>query len=248
MIYFTEITQANGKGSEKIIFQFLPRELPEVIPFAYKTKLNHIEYNGGFHTNQIIGIYPEPVEWEGLFYGTYQFKQGQKQSAKERAFQLKQLMGRPLRCVFAVPNSNTGSASSNVGKEDSKFSGEAMVCIIEELSLEVSDYADVKYRIKLMPHQRQEKIKPKDINIASIAIEPDMAKAASAGRAARRAAGAKNAPAAKAGQNTQNAATKANDGPPSWTRLFEEATIANPTLDTTPPVPRGSAPTGRPSN
>jgi hypothetical protein len=247
MIYFTEITQASGKGTENIIFQFLPRELPEVIPFAYKTKLNHIEYNGGFHTNQIIGIYPEPVEWEGLFYGTYQFKEGQKQSAKERAFQLKQLMGRPLRCVFAIPTANT-KESNAAGKPDDKFTGEAMVCVIEELSLEVSDYADVRYRIKLMPHQRQERIKPKDINIASIAVEPDMVKAASAGRAARRAAGAKQAAAAKAGQNTQDTAKRASDGPPSLVEFLEEARTANPTFDTTPPAPRGSVPAGRPGN
>jgi hypothetical protein len=220
MIYFTEITQAGGKASEDIIFQFFPRELPEMIPIAYKTKLNHIEYNGGFHTNQIIGIYPEPVEWEGLFYGTYKIAE-KNQSAKERAFQLKQLMGRPLRCVFPVPNANIGQSGNNTGKQDAKFAGESLICVIEELGFEISDYADVKYKIKLMPHQKQEKIKPKDVSIASIAIEPDMAKAAAAGRRASQAANNKQKNAAGAGKGTQDAAKKAS--PVTFTEFVEQA-------------------------
>jgi len=220
MIYFTEITQADGKGAEDIVFQFYPRELPEMIPLAYKTKLNHIEYNGGFHTNQIIGIYPESVEWEGLFYGTYKIG-NQTQSAKERAFQLKQLMGRPIRCVFAVPTNSTKDRGDNTGKNDSRFSGEKMVCIIEELNFEVSDYADVKYRIKLTPHQRQEKIKPKDINIASVAIEPDMAKASAAGRRAANVAKPKQQNAVGSGVRTEAAAKAAESK--TLTEFVQEA-------------------------
>lgn len=243
MIYFTEITQADGKGAEDIVFQFFPRELPEMIPIAYKTKLNHIEYNGGFHTNQIIGIYPEPVEWEGLFYGTYKIG-GKNQSAKERAFQLKKLMGRPLRCVFAVPTDSTKDLGDNIGKPDSKFTGEKMVCVIEELNFEISDYADVKYRIKLMPHQRQEKIKPKDINIASVAIEPDMAKASAAGRRAARVAPAKQANAVNAGAGTDKAAKKASQK--TLTEFVQEAAAGGTQpFDLETPIKNPTKPSGK---
>jgi hypothetical protein len=191
MIYFTEVTQADGKGAEKVIFQFYPRELPEVIPFGFKTKVNHIEYPGGFVTNQIIGVYQDTIEWEGTFYGVYKDEKGAIITAKERAFKIKEFLGRPIRCVFAVPNAEVKSIpgygeQSNVGSLDKGENsagiknGVSYVYIIEEYSMSVSNYTDVNYKIKLTPHQRQEKIKPKDVKVAEVKV--NMQAASDAGK------------------------------------------------------------------
>lgn len=211
MIYFTEVTQADGRGAEKVIFQFYPRELPEVIPFGFKTKVNHIEYPGGFVTNQIIGVYQDTIEWEGTFYGVYKDEKGRIITAKERAFKIKELLGRPIRCVFAVPNAEVKSIpgygeQSNVGALDSGENsasiknGVSYVYIIEEYTMSVSNYTDVNYKIKLTPHQRQEKIKPKDVTVAQVKV--NMQEASNAGKRIAR----NNKPIAK--PPVQNAATQ----------------------------------------
>lgn len=189
MIYFTKITSADGRGPEEVIFQFYPRELPETIPFGFKTKVNHIEYPGGFVTNQIIGIYQDPIEWEGTFFGTYKDADGKVITAKERAFKIKELLGMPIRCVFAVPTQESKAIpgfgeETNVGKKDTGENsagiknGVSYVYIIEEYEMKVSNYTDVDYRIKLTPHQRQEKIKPKEVTVAAIKVDMGAAQAA----------------------------------------------------------------------
>lgn len=215
MIYFSEITDASGKAAEKILFQFYPRELPESIPIGFKTKVNHIEYNGGFTTNQIIGIYEEPIEWEGCFYGTYAIDETKNETAKDRAFKLKNLLGKPLRCVFAVPTSSTSKSNpgfdskTHDGKEDSGLrNGYAHVYIIEQLDLKVSNYTDVDYKIRLIPHQRQEKIKPKDVEIAAIKIDFESAQSAST-RINKKPI---NKEAAKASAGSSNTSEKAKPG------------------------------------
>ncbi len=174
MIYFTEISRditGQQDAAETIVFQFYMKELPESIKFPLITKVNHIEYNGGFHTNQIMGVFPKEIEWEGCFYGTYSSLEKGVYSAKERSDEIKQFMGRPIRVGFAVPNGNdsyipgeSDESNSVIGKTTDKLKANAIVgvYVIEEYDQEIINYSDVNYRIKLTPHQRQEKIKPAD--------------------------------------------------------------------------------------
>ncbi len=185
MIYFTKITDpSNKKGPQEAIeFQFYPKELPENISINRRTKLNKIEYNGGMISNQIIGVYYEPIEWEGCFFGTYTDDSisAKPITAKERADKLAQLLGMPIRCVFAVPSGNEkeipgiGDVSNNDGKnsEPSKVVGHKGIYIMESLDITIHNYADVDYKIVLVPHMRQEKIKPKEISVQAIKIIPE---------------------------------------------------------------------------
>lgn len=176
MIYFTEITKSNGSGPEDVAFQFYPKELPELIPHMYTTKINRIEYNGGFITNQIIGTFQEPIEWEGCFFGKYSIN-GQVMSAKDRAQEIKKFMGRPIRVGFPPPNDDL---SMNLGSDDSKLQGDKGVYIIEEYETRVRNYIDVDYRIKLVPHMRQEKIKPLESDVIIVKVEPEKINTAAA--------------------------------------------------------------------
>lgn len=170
MIYFTEISKdstGDQSKSELVAFQFYLKELPESIKTPWETKVNRIEYNGGFITNQIIGIYQKEIEWEGCFYGTYTKPDGTRYSAKERADEIKKFMGRPIRVGFAVPTGSDKfipgeSPTSNnlIGKDSKDLKGEVGVFIITEYEPEIVNYSDVNYRIKIVPHMRQEKIKP----------------------------------------------------------------------------------------
>lgn len=188
MIYFTEITSSNGTDPEKIVWQFYLKELPESITFPHQTKLAKIEYNGGFISNQIIGIYNREIEWSGTFFGTYTDDKGKRYSAKERAFELQKFMGRPIRVGFGIPTQGDSfvageSPVSNweIGKSDQGKEGIVGTYIIEDYDITVVNYSDVDYRIKLAPHTRQEKIKPTALEV--IPIKLNMEAAAAAGKA-----------------------------------------------------------------
>lgn len=189
MIYFTEISKgSDGVKKEPIEFQFYLKELPESIKMPYETKVNHIEYNGGFITNQIIGVYQKEIEWEGCFYGTYETADGKRYSAKERSDLIRGFMGRPIRVGFAVPNGNDtflpgeDSVKGELGKNpnsdtpgriDEKLNGFVGVFIVTEYDQEIVNYSDVNYRIKLVPHMRQEKIKPTETETAGVKLLTD---------------------------------------------------------------------------
>lgn len=195
MIYFTEITQAAGKNAEVVQFQFYPKELPEMIPHMYTTKINRIEYNGGFITNQIIGTFQEPIEWEGCFFGKYE-DAGKLKTAKERAEEIKKFMGRPIRVGFP-PGSD--DLTRNVGTSDAKLQGDKGIYIIEEYEIKVRNYIDVDYRIKLVPHMRQEKIKPLDADVIVVKVEPEVIM--NAAKNVARAATGSNKPSIKGAAN-----------------------------------------------
>jgi len=169
MIYFTEITKANGTGEEQITFQFFPKELPEFIPHMYSTKINRIEYNGGFITNQIIGTFQQPIEWEGCFFGKYEIG-GTVLTAKERAQQIKSFMGRPIRVGFSPPDDEL---QYKVGQTDAKLAGDKGIYIIEEYEMRVRNYVDIDYKIRLVPHMRQEKIKPMDSDVVIVKVNEE---------------------------------------------------------------------------
>jgi hypothetical protein len=191
MIYFTEITKADGNGAENIAFQFFSKELPESIPLMYSTKINRIEYNGGFITNQIIGTFQQPIEWEGCFFGKYTDKGGQVISAKERAEEIKKFMGRPIRVGFPPPSDDLSQP-----KDDANLGGTRGVYIIEEYDMNVRNYVDIDYRIKLVPHMRQEKIRPLESDVIIVNVEPEKISAA-AGNANKAAGGSKKPALAK---------------------------------------------------
>lgn len=180
MIYFTEISKnSDGVKAEPIAFQFYLKELPESIKTPYETKVNHIEYNGGFITNQIIGVYQKEVEWEGCFYGTYETPDGKRYSAKERSDLIHKFMGRPIRVGFPVPKGGDAflpgedSVQGEPGRLDEKLNGFVGVFIIAEYEPEIVNYSDVNYRIKLVPHMRQEKIKPTETQTAGVKLSTE---------------------------------------------------------------------------
>lgn len=178
MIYFTEISKnSDGTKSEPIEFQFYLKELPESIKTPYETKVNHIQYNGGFVTNQIIGVYQKEIEWEGCFYGTYETADGKRYSAKERSDLIRKFMGRPIRVGFPVPKGGDtfmpgedSEQGNKPGRLDENLGGLIGVFIITEYEQEIVNYSDVNYRIKLVPHMRQEKIKPTETETAGIKL------------------------------------------------------------------------------
>lgn len=201
MIYFTKV------DDDTVLFQFYPKELPESVEMNYTTRVNHIEYNGGIVTNQIIGIFQEPVEFEGCFFGSYR-ENGSSVSAKDRAERLKSLMGIPLRCVFAVPDDNSVNFTSIQGLRDSnyKYKGDKMICIIEEFQITVVNHSEVDYRIKLTPHMNQKKVTPTQIQIQEIKIIPeDVSKAKN--NVAKAAEKAKDKGLKKAGEQQENVRT-----------------------------------------
>lgn len=162
MIFIVDIKN----DPKKIAFIFQQKELPESIGINSRTKLNTVEYNGGIITNQIIGIYQQPIEWEGCFFGSYP----NNQYAKERADELKLFLGRPLKFIFATPTSNSNQIPEN---SLPKTSGDEGVYIIEEYDIKINNYADVDYRIKLIPHVSQSQAKPKEIEIQTVKISEE---------------------------------------------------------------------------
>ena len=162
MIYIVDIKN----NPNRVAFIFQQKELPESISINSRTKLNTIEYNGGIITNQIIGIYEQPIEWEGCFFGTYP----NNQYAKQRADEIKTFLGRPLKFVFAVPTSNSNPIPEN---SLPKTAGHEGVYIIEEYDVKINNYADVDYRIKVVPHVSQSQAKPKAIEIEVIKVSEE---------------------------------------------------------------------------
>lgn len=198
MIWFTEI--GNSSGPQDIIFQFFPDELPEIISFGKATILKKLKYFGGFHTNQIIGTYPKEVEISGRFFG-YKNISGRGYSAQERYLKLESLMGRPLRVGFPQSGMEKvvapGSGPTNEGLRDVDFDGGFKgVYIIEECVPKSSDYLDVEYTIRLVPHQRQEKIQPTETT--QVQVQPSLSNIEQArGRIASR-----QAPRSRGGQRS----------------------------------------------
>lgn len=196
------IREYAAKESDPALFEFYDKELPEDIPFGKKTMLNKIQYPGGHISNQIIGVYDNEVEWTGVFYGTY-FENGKSITAKARADQLSSLLGRPLKIGFPVPGLDSGG-----------FKG---VFIIEEFVPRIKNYLHVEYTIKLVPHQRQEKIKPEETTNVRISPNPQNI-SAKADNVAKKAGDSKNSAINKAkGQadKSKSIADKAKNKIPS---------------------------------
>lgn len=211
MIWFTEI--GNSSGPQDIIFQFFPDELPEMISFGKSTVLKKLKYFGGFHTNQIIGTYPKEVEISGRFFG-YKNIAGKSYNAQERYLKLESLMGRPLRVGFPQAGMEKvvapGTGPTSEGLKDADFDGGFKgVYIIEECVPKSADYLDVEYTIKLVPHQRQEKVRPTETT--QVQVQPSVTNIEQArGRIA-----ARQAPRGRGGQRTGTQSSPSTSQTPS---------------------------------
>jgi hypothetical protein len=77
-------------------------------------------------------------------------------------------MGRPIRVGFPPPTDDLSRP-----KDDSSLSGDRGIYIIEEYEIRVRNYIDIDYKIKLVPHMRQEKIKPIESDVIVVSVEPE---------------------------------------------------------------------------
>lgn len=177
------VTEFDGDKDGPIIFQFFDRELPEEIPFGRMTKIVNIQYPGGHQTNQTFGVFEKPIEWSGTFFGTYTVN-GKTITAKNRVEEIYALMGRPLRFGFPVAtvDGKIPGVSAEVATDSSEYkeNGHKGVYIIEEFTPRARGLLHVEYTIRLVPHERQEKIKPTETTSVKITTNVSGAKKAAA--------------------------------------------------------------------
>lgn len=139
-----------GRGSERndesLLFEWLNHEVPESIKLSYETHLNTNRFAGSLQTNQIIGIYLEPITFSGEFFGEYISKNSNKTleyiTAKERSDQLARLQGRIIKFWFE---------------------GIKQLVVIQKYEIDIKNYNHVEYTITLQPHDIQLPISPVEV-------------------------------------------------------------------------------------
>lgn len=139
-----------GRGSERndesLLFEWLNHEVPESIKLSYETSLNTNRFAGSLQTNQIVGIYLEPITFSGEFFGEYISKNNNKSleyiTAKERSDQLARLQGRIIKFWFE---------------------GIKQLVIIQKYEIDIKNYNHVEYTITLQPHDIQLPISPIEV-------------------------------------------------------------------------------------
>lgn len=139
-----------GRGSEandeSLLFEWLNHEVPESIKLSYETMLSTNKFAGSLQTNQIMGIYLEPITFSGEFFGEYISKNNNNQleyiTAKERSDQLARLQGRIIKFWFE---------------------GIKQLVIIQKYEIEILNYNHVQYTISLQPHDIQLPITPIEV-------------------------------------------------------------------------------------
>ena len=139
-----------GRGSEandeSLLFEWLNHEVPESIKLSYETMLSTNKFAGSLQTNQIMGIYLEPITFSGEFFGEYISKNNNNQleyiTAKERSDQLARLQGRIIKFWFE---------------------GIKQLVIIQKYEIEILNYNHIQYTISLQPHDIQLPITPIEV-------------------------------------------------------------------------------------
>jgi len=139
-----------GRGSERndesLLFEWLNHEVPESIKLSYETSLNTNRFAGSLQTNQIVGIYLEPITFSGEFFGEYISKNNNKSleyiTAKERSDQLARLQGRIIKFWFE---------------------GIKQLVIIQKYEIDIKNYNHIEYTITLQPHDIQLPISPIEV-------------------------------------------------------------------------------------
>lgn len=142
-IKFTTTEKENPNIS--LLFEFLDHEVPEEVEITLRTSLGKNEFNGGLQSNQINGIFLEPITISGKFHGTYVRKDETGQNiitADERSQELGRLQGRVVKFFFENMTSYV---------------------IIERFRRVYKDLCDIQFELVLAPHDFQEVVKPEGV-------------------------------------------------------------------------------------
>ncbi len=142
-IKFTTTEKENPNIS--LLFEFLDHEVPEEVEITLRTSLGKNEFNGGLQSNQINGIFLEPITINGKFHGTYVRKDDSGQNiitADERSQELGRLQGRVVKFFFENMTSYV---------------------IIERFRRVYKDLCDIQFELTLAPHDFQEVVKPEGV-------------------------------------------------------------------------------------
>jgi hypothetical protein len=149
-------TEYDKDKSIKLLFEFLDHEVPEDILIDLKTALGKNRFIGSIQTNQVNGVYIEPIILKGTFQGTY-VREGENITgargsvnpsspdiitAHERSLELGRLQGRVIKFFFDTI---------------------VMDVIVESYKRNYKNYTEIDYELVLQPHDFQEVTKPEGV-------------------------------------------------------------------------------------
>lgn len=143
-IKFTKTGVGAEFNIETLLFEFKDEECPKELNLEYETALATNQYVGSLQTNQMQGIYLQPITWQGTFFGGSLDIDNNYITAKERADELDRLQGRVIKWWYE---------------------GIKQLVIIKKFKYTYKGYNDVDYEITLQPHDIQIAIKPSDQDV-----------------------------------------------------------------------------------
>lgn len=143
-IKFTKTGVGAEFNIETLLFEFRDEECPKELNLEYETALATNQYVGSLQTNQMQGIYLQPITWQGTFFGGSLDIDNNYITAKERADELDRLQGRVIKWWYE---------------------GIKQLVIIKKFKYTYKGYNDVDYEITLQPHDIQIAIKPSDQDV-----------------------------------------------------------------------------------
>ena len=143
-IKFTKTGVGAEFNIETLLFEFKDEECPKELNLEYETALATNQYVGSLQTNQMQGIYLQPITWQGTFFGGSLDIDNNYITAKERADELDRLQGRVIKWWYE---------------------GIKQLVIIKKFKYTYKGYNDVDYEITLQPHDIQIAIKPSDKDV-----------------------------------------------------------------------------------
>lgn len=142
----TKTGRGGERNDETLLFEWLNHEVPESIKLSYETMLNTNKFAGSLQTNQIMGVYLEPITFSGEFFGEYisinNANKFEYITAKERSDQLSRLQGRIVKFWFE---------------------GIKQLVIIQKYEIDIKNYNHIEYTLTLQPHDIQLPINPIDV-------------------------------------------------------------------------------------
>lgn len=143
-IKFTKTGVGAESGVETLLFEFRDEECPKELSIEYETALATNQYVGSLQTNQMQGIYLQPITWQGTFFGGCLDINNAYLTAKERADELDRLQGRVIKWWYE---------------------GIKQLVIIKKFKYTYKGYNEVDYEITLQPHDIQIAIRPSDQDV-----------------------------------------------------------------------------------
>jgi hypothetical protein len=136
-------TDVENAGPPKLLFEFLDIEVPENIEIEIKAALGKSEFIGSLQTNQINGVYLQPVNLKGIFHGNYvrKKKNGGEEiiNGHERSMELGRIVGRPVKFYYDLIS---------------------FYVIIENYKRKYNNMSDIEYEFTLVPHDFQKAVEP----------------------------------------------------------------------------------------